>query len=77
MTYLILAVAIVAVVAPLAMMALSVEDWGRDLTANRAATDPDAQHPLMRPLTQRFTAEELDAVLDAICADNAGVVSAG
>lgn len=71
MVYLISGIALVVVLALLILAALQVDDWSRDLTTNRAATDPDAHHPLMRSLAQRFTLAELDAVLAAICQDDA------
>ncbi len=63
MTYLIIGAVLLAVAAPVILVAMSVEDWSRDLSINRATTDPDAEHPLLRPLTQRFSVEELDGVL--------------
>jgi len=62
-----IALVLFAVIVPLVVVALKIDDWGRDLSTNRAATNPDADHPLMRSLAQRFTLEELDAVLAAIC----------
>ncbi|MEN1681994.1 MAG: DUF1499 domain-containing protein [Planctomycetota bacterium] len=58
-----------AVLLPLGLMALYVEDWSRDLATNRAATDIGASHPLMRPITQRFTVERLDEALEGLCRD--------
>lgn len=59
----------IAILAPLAWIAFSIDDWSRDLTTNRAATQTDAEHPLMRPLAQPFTIEQLDAVLASLCQD--------
>ena len=65
-----IAITVLAVLAPLALVALKIDDWGRDLSTNRAVTDPDADHPLLRPIAQRFTLDELDAVLTALCQDH-------
>lgn len=58
-----------AILTPLVLSALAVDDWSRDLSTNRAATDADADHPLMRPITQRFTVEQLDDAIGSLCQD--------
>lgn len=60
-------IVLLSILLPLALMAWSIEDWSRDLSTNRAATDQAAEHPLMRPLTQRFSVEQLDLALEEIC----------
>lgn len=58
---------VLSILVPLALVAMKIDDWSRDLTTNRAVTDPDAEAPMMRPITQRFTIEGLDAVLAELC----------
>lgn len=51
MRLLLLGVVLVAVVGiPLIVLVSLVDDWGRDLTTNVAATARDAADPLLRPL---------------------------
>jgi uncharacterized protein (DUF1499 family) len=43
-----------------AVIALEVDDWGRDFSTNHAETTDDAAHPMQRPL--RITSTLADAV---------------
>ncbi|MEM6328844.1 MAG: DUF1499 domain-containing protein [Planctomycetota bacterium] len=67
MTYLLIALAVAAAATPVVLTLAAVDDWSRDFSTNRAATNPDAQHAMMRPLTQRFTAEQVAEALADIC----------
>ena len=60
-------VAVLAVASPLAVMALYVEDWSRDLTTNTAATDASAIDMRMRPIVLQADAAGFEAMLDEFC----------
>jgi len=65
------AVVLLAVLAGVGLLvvALQVDDWGRDLTTNVAETAPDAAEPLLRPMTVSLTADEVaELVLGAAAA---------
>lgn len=68
----IIAIVLLAIVVPLAAIALLVDDWSRDLTTNVAETSTTAADPLLRPLTTTATAAEIDQAARAVAdtADN-------
>ncbi|MEQ8849147.1 DUF1499 domain-containing protein [Botrimarina sp.] len=59
--YLVLAI---AVLAPLVVVALSVDDWSRDLTTNRAATAIDHPDERLRPRRVAGDAARVEAALE-------------
>ncbi len=64
------ALVLLAVLAGLGFLvvALQVDDWGRDLTTNVAETARDAAEPLLRPLTVSVAADEAAELVLAVAA---------
>jgi uncharacterized protein (DUF1499 family) len=64
------AVVLLAVLAGVGLLvvALQVDDWGRDLTTNVAETTPDGSEPLLRPLTVSLTADATAELVRAVAA---------
>ena len=54
----------VVVISPLLVMAVYVDDWSRDLTTNRAWTDPNASKPAMRPIEVEADWSDIEEAVD-------------
>lgn len=62
------ALVVLALLSPLLVMAIFVEDWGRDLSANTAATLPDAKDERLRPADREASIAEVKDSVDRFCA---------
>lgn len=71
-----LVVLLIALLAPLVVMAIYVDDWSRDLTTNRAATTASSADERLRPIDTGATPDAVTRVVSTLC-DTAGDWSLG
>lgn len=66
----VITILILCVLAPLAVMAMYVEDWSRDLTTNTAATSPAEADERLRPLDCHAASETVEAAAETFVQAN-------
>lgn len=59
------AVALLVLFAAVTPLAIFVEDWGRDLTTNHAATSPTASNEALRPVESKLSIAELAGLVES------------
>lgn len=66
-----IAIVVLALLSPLLVMAVYVEDWSRDLTTNRATTDPGAADQRLHPVAGFADVEAVETSLARFLGKNA------